>query len=143
MVKANAVFLFLSLPFFLRIWVEAVLWRFDTGPQMLGFSFMHGGAGLFTIPIAFSLIATSAYWLFVVVVALLWLIPPARKEMTGTKLVILGGAATLASSVLASLLQLPLSQPTLYLGAALLSALMGASVWLAILSLKQAKRVAV
>ena len=121
---ANAAFLLLALPFFLRLWVEAVAWRLERGPQMLGFSLAHGGAGALTVPLLISLLATFAYWLFVAVVGVLWLFPAVRARMVGTVLVLLGGIGTFGFQALATYMQNDLPTGVLYAGAVALSALL-------------------
>jgi hypothetical protein len=121
--RTNAGLLLLTLPFLARLWVEAVAWRLERGPQMIGFSLAHGGAGAFTVPVLISLLATLVYGLFVAVVALLWLIPPMRARMDGTVFVLLGGIGTFGFQALAALMQNDLPVSLLYAGAAALSAL--------------------
>lgn len=121
-VTTNGGLLLLTLPFLARLWVEAVAWRLERGPQMIGFSLAHGGAGVFTVPLVISLLATLVYWLFVVVVALLWLVPPARARMEGIVLVLLGGIGTFGFQALAALMQNDLPSSVLYAGAVVLSA---------------------
>ena len=43
--KANAIFLLVLAPILVRLWYEAVVWRLEQGPQMLGFQVMHLAAG--------------------------------------------------------------------------------------------------
>ena len=121
---ANAAFLVLALPFLLRMWVEAVAWRLERGPQMLGFSLAHGGAGALTVPLLISLLATLVYWSFVAVVGALWLFPAVRARMVGTVLVLLGGIGTFGFQALATYMQNDLPTGVLYAGAVALSALL-------------------
>ena len=140
--KVNAAFLILILPFFIRMWIEAVVWRIQRGPQMLGFSLIHAGAGIFTIPIMAGFLALFLYWIFVGVVVVLWLIPAVRRKMAGTLWVVLGGAATWAFDTVADYLQRELPFAVICLGALVLSALLGSFVLLAVLSLRKPRNVA-
>jgi uncharacterized protein with PQ loop repeat len=117
----NAAFLLLTLPFLLRLWFEAVVLRIDSGPQMLGFSLVHGGAGALTIPLMISWVATYIYWLFVIAVAALWLFPTVRARIVGTPHILLGGVGTLAVQALALYMQSDLPTFLLYAVAFLLS----------------------
>ena len=143
MAKVNAVFLLLVLPFFLRLWIEAVVWRIERGPQMLGFSLIHGGAGTFTAPIVLSYLSMFLYWMFVAAVALMWLFPSVRKQMAGTKLIIFGGTSTFAFVVVAEYMQTELPVAVLYLGALALSALACLFLWLSFLSFREPENVVV
>ncbi len=120
---ANAALLLLALPFLLRLWVEAVAWRLERGPQMLGFSLAHGGAGALTVPLLISLLANFVYWLFVAVVGVLWLFPTVRARLAGTALVLLGGTGTFGFQALATYMQNDLPTGVLYTGAVALSVL--------------------
>lgn len=132
----NGAFLLLTLPFLLRLWVEAVLWRIDRGPQMLGFSLMHGSAGVLTVPLVISWLAIYAYWLFVVAVLMLWIVPALRGRMVGISLVLLGGVGTVGIQALAAYMQSDLPIGALYTGGFLLSALVVFLVIVAIASLR-------
>ena len=121
--RTNAGFLLLTLPFLVRLWVEAVAWRLERGPQMIGFSLAHGGVGVFTVPLLLSLFASLMYWLFVAVVAVLWFVPSVRARMDGALLVVLGGVGTFGFQALATFMQNELPIAVLYAGAVALSAL--------------------
>ena len=140
--KANGAFLLLILPFYIRMWIEAVVWRIQRGPQMLGFSLIHAGAGIFTIPIMVGFLGMFLYWLFVAAVVVLWLFPSVRRKMQGTLWVVLGGAATWAFNSLSEFLQRELPALVVYLGALVLTALLGSLVLLAILSLRKPRNLA-
>jgi hypothetical protein len=43
--KTNGVFLLILSPVMVRLWYEAVVWRIQSGPQMLGFQVLHLAAG--------------------------------------------------------------------------------------------------
>jgi hypothetical protein len=135
--KTNAGLLLLTLPFLLRLWVEAVAWRLERGPQMIGFSLVHGGAGVLTVPLLMSLLAQLVYWLFVAVVAVLWLVPPVRARMDGTGLALLGGIGTFGFQALATFMQNDLPTGVLYAGAAALSALLVFLVAVIVASLRR------
>ena len=122
--KTNAGLLLLTLPLLVRLWVEAVAWRLDRGPQMIGFSLAHGGAGVLTVPLLISLLATLVYWLFVAVVAVLWLVPSVRARMDGIVFVLVGGIGTFGFQALATVMQNDLPVGVLYAGAIVLSALL-------------------
>lgn len=121
--NANGVLLLATLPFLLRIWLEAVVWRIDDGPQMLGFSLMHAGAGAFTVPLLISLLAVVIYLFFALVVAALSIVPSIRARMLGTRWVIFGGLGVFGFEWLAGYLQSDLSAGLLYAGAFVLSAI--------------------
>jgi hypothetical protein len=129
--------LLLALPFLLRLWVEAVAWRLERGPQLLGFSLAHGGAGVLTVPLLISLLAHFVYWVFVAVVGVLWLLPALRVRMAGTVLVLLGGIGTFGFQVLATYMQNDLSSSVLYAGAVGLSALLVFLVAVTIVSFRR------
>ncbi len=110
---------------------------------MLGFSLMHGGAGVFTVPVVLSYLAMLLYWLFVIAVALMWVFPPVRKQMSGTKFVILGGVGTLTFVSVAEYMQNDLPVIVLYVGASMLSALACLFLWLSFKSFTEPKNVVV
>jgi hypothetical protein len=91
---------------------------------MIGFSLVHGGAGVLTVPLLMSLLATLVYWLFVAVVAVLWLVPSVRVRMDGIVFVLLGGIGTFGFQALAAFMQNDLPIGVLYAGAVALSALL-------------------
>src|ERR1044072_9324809 len=86
----NGLFLVIAVPIFLRLWVEAVLWRIERGPQMLAFSLMHGGAGALTVPLVVSLVTVYVYGLFALAVGVAWAFPWVRARITGVDSVLLG-----------------------------------------------------
>jgi hypothetical protein len=131
---ANAALLLLALPFLLRVWVEAVAWRLERGPQMLAFSLAHGGAGVLTVPLLISLLANFVYWLFVAVVGVLSLFPNVRVRMAGTVLVLLGGIGTFVFQALATYMQNDLPTGVLYTAAVALSVLLVFLVALTVVS---------
>jgi hypothetical protein len=135
--KTNAGLLLLTLPFLLRLWVEAVAWRLERGPQMIGFSLAHGGAGVLTVPLLISLLANLVYWLFVVIVVVLWLVPPVRARMDGVGLALLGGIGTFGFQALATLMQNDLPTVVLYAGAVAMSVLLVSLVAVIVASLRR------
>ena len=120
----NGLFLVVSAPMLVRLWVEAVLWRIERGPQMLAFSLMHGGAGALTVPLVVSLVTLYVYGLFALVIAVAWLIPSVRARITGIGSVLLGVVGASAFQALAILLQRELPTSLLYVGAIVLSAVL-------------------
>lgn len=121
--KTNAILLAFLLPILLRFWVEAVIWRLNGGPQMLGFSFMHGGAGWLTPVLIASFLATYVYFLWVVYVVFRWLIPALRRRDSGHYLPLLGAGAVILFFVVADYLQKELIPVALVIGVILLSVL--------------------
>jgi hypothetical protein len=91
---------------------------------MIGFSLAHGGAGALTVPLLISLLANLVYWLFVVIVVVLWLVPPVRARMDGVGLALLGGIGTFGFQALATLMQNDLPTGVLYAGAVAMSVLL-------------------
>jgi hypothetical protein len=133
---ANGALLLLTLPFLLRLWVEAVVWRIDRGPQMLGFSLVHGGAGVLTVPLVISWLVTHVYLLFAVIVAVLWIVPALRVRMVGALLVVLEGVGTFVSQALAASMQNGPPLWLLYAEALVLSVLIVLLVVAAVASLR-------
>ena len=126
----NGVLLMLVVPIVLRLWTEAVVWRFENGLQMLLFSMMHGGAGWLTIPLFLSFLAIYVYALWVVVVVLLWVIPASRRRIAKAQLVVLSGAALAGFVVLAGFLQQDTPKPYLFAGAVAMSVVVFLMGWI-------------
>ena len=119
----NAIWLALVMPILLRLWVEAVLWRLQRGPQMLFFSLAHGGAGLLTPVLLLSYLALWIYWLWVAIVTLRWLIPSQRHNVKGILSALTGAITLFAFFELGQRLQSPLDPLPLYAGAAIMTGL--------------------
>lgn len=128
--RANAILLLLVLPILLRFWVEAVIWRLQRGPQMLGFSLAHGGAGWLTVPLILSFLAIWMYALWVVLVIVLWAIPASRPTVAKPQQAVLGGASLFGFLQIAGVLQREMSIGWLLAGAAGMTALACVIGWL-------------
>jgi hypothetical protein len=128
--RVNAILLLLVAPIVVRVWIEAVVWRLQRGPQMLGFSLLHGGAGWLSVPLLLSFLAISVYSLWVIVVMTLWAIPASRRKIVQPHFVLLGGASLCVFMLIAQLLQQDMRAPLVWLGAAGLTALVGTMGWL-------------
>ena len=137
--RVNAIFLLLVTPIVVRFWVEAVVWRLQRGPQMLGFSMIHGGAGWMTIPLILSFTATFVYQLWVVVVIVLWAFPGSRRKMTKPQRVVLGGASLFVFFEIADFLQREMSTGLVLMGAAGMTALACVMGWLMYAGFRSAK----
>lgn len=111
------------MPAVLRFWMEAVIWRLNGGPQMLGFSLFHGGAGWLTPVLVVSFIATYLYFLWIASVGFRWVIPALRKRNGGHYVPLLAAGAIYLFFLLADQLQKNLAPAVLAIGAILLSAL--------------------
>ena len=138
--RTNAVLLVFVLPIVLRYWVEAVIWRLSGGPQMLGFSLVHGGAGWLTPVFIGSFIFMYVYFLWVVSVCVRWLIPVFRKRNSAHHVPLLAGAVVYLFFLVASQLQKNLSPAGLAIGAVALSALVLVIVGLIFHGLKSTER---
>lgn len=103
---------------------------------MLGFSLVHGGAGVLTVPLVISWLVSYVYLLFAVIVAVLWIIPALRVRMVGTLLVVLGGVGTFVSQTSAASMQNDLPLWLLYAEALVLSVLIVLLVVAAVASLR-------
>ena len=130
MVRVNAILLLLVAPIVVRFWVEAVVWRLERGPQMLGFSLAHGGAGWMTLPLILSFLAIWIYAVWVVIAVVLWAIPRSRPRIAKPHRVVLGGVSLIAFFGIADFLQADMSIAIVLLGAAAMSAFVGAIGWL-------------
>jgi hypothetical protein len=121
--STNAVFLLALLPIMLRLWIEAVVWRLERGPQMIFFSLMHGDAGLLTPVLIASLLAIYVYWLWVAVIIVRWLIPKFRSTIHGVAAAFVGGVTVFAFFETGTFLQTRLADTALYATVALMSLL--------------------
>ena len=128
--RVNAILLLLLAPIVVRFWIEAVLWRLARGPQLLGFSLAHGGAGWMTLPLILSFLTIWIYAVWVVIVVLLWAIPQSRGKIAKPHRVVLGGVSLFAFLTIADFLQGDVSIAILWVGAAAMSALVCAMGWL-------------
>ena len=128
--RVNAILLLLLAPIVVRFWVEAVIWRLARGPQMLGFSLAHGGAGWMTLPLILSFFTIGIYAAWVVIVIVLWAIPPFRGKIAKPHRVVLGGVSLFAFLAIADFLQADMSTAIVLMGAAALSTFVCAIGWL-------------
>jgi hypothetical protein len=132
--KSNAAFLLTVVPILVRLWYEAVVWRLEQGPQMLGFQVIHMAAGGSLAPVLgplllISFFALYVYLFWVAVLVLRRLIPGVRGKLFGVRLV--GGCAILLVAFMAIadyLQQDELSKFSLLGGAFLLTACLFAAV---------------
>jgi hypothetical protein len=128
--RVNAIFLLVLAPIVVRFWVEAVVWRLERGPQMLGFSLAHGGAGWMTLPLILSFLSIGIYAAWVVIVIVLWAIPLSRGKIAKAHRVLLGGVSLFAFLAVADFLQADISTAIVLLGAAAMSTSACAMGWL-------------
>jgi hypothetical protein len=128
--RVNAILLLLLAPIVVRFWVEAVIWRLARGPQMLGFSLAHGGAGWLTLPLILSFLTIGIYAVWVVIVIVLWAIPRSRGKVAKPHHVLLGGVSLFALLRIADFLQADMSTAIVLLGAAAMSTFVCAIGWL-------------
>jgi hypothetical protein len=128
--RVNAILLLLLAPIMVRFWVEAVIWRLERGPQMLGFSLAHGGAGWMTLPLILSFLIIWIYAGWVVVVIVLWAIPRFRGKIAKPYRVVLGGVSLFAFLAIADFLQADMSTAIVLMGAAAMNTCACAIGWL-------------
>ena len=128
--RVNAILLLLLAPIVVRFWVEAVVWRLERGPQMLGFSLAHGGAGWMTLPLILSFLTIWIYAVWVVIVIVLWALPPSRGKIGKPHRVVLGGVSLFAFFAIADFAQADLGTAILGTAAAAMTALVCAMGWL-------------
>jgi hypothetical protein len=128
--RINAIFLLLLAPIVVRFWVEAVIWRLARGPQMLGFSLAHAGAGWMTLPLILSFLTIGIYAVWVVIVLVLWAIPRFRGKFAQPHRVVLGGVSLFAFFGIADFLQADMSTALVLLGAAAMSMFACSMGWL-------------
>jgi len=133
--RTNAVFVLCAVPLLVRVWIEAVGWRLSRGPQMVGFSLMHGGAGYWTIPLIASLLAIQIYMLWAAAVAIRSIHPVWRSEASGKRLIALGLASIWLYLYVGDSMQVELPPALLYLGALGMTVLLLGLVWLFVRSL--------
>jgi hypothetical protein len=128
--RTNAILLLLLAPIVVRFWVEAVVWRLERGPQMLGFSLAHGGAGWMTLPLILSFLSIGIYAVWVVIVLVLWAIPLSRGRIARAHRVLLGGVSLFAFFAISDFLQADISTAIVLFGAAAMSTSVCAMGWL-------------
>jgi hypothetical protein len=128
--RINAILLLLLAPIVVRFWVEAVVWRLERGPQMLGFSLAHGGAGWMTLPLLLSFLTIGIYAVWVGIVIVLWAIPLSRGRIARAHRVLLGGVSLFAFLTISELLQADISTAIVLMGAAAMSMSVCAMGWL-------------
>ena len=128
--RTNAILLLLLAPIVVRFWVEAVVWRLERGPQMLGFSLAHGGAGWMTLPLLLSFLTIGIYAVWVVIVFVLWAIPLSRGRIARAHRVLLGGVSLFAFLAISDFLQADISTAIVLLGAAAMGTSACAMGWL-------------
>lgn len=128
--RVNAILLLLLAPIVVRFWVEAVVWRLERGPQMLGFSLAHGGAGWMTLPLILSFLTIWIYAVWVVIVIVLWAIPASRGKIAKPHRVVLGGVSLFAFLEIADFLQADMSAAIVLMGAAAMSTFVCLLGWL-------------
>ena len=128
--RVNAILLLLLAPIVVRFWVEAVIWRLERGPQLLGFSLAHGGAGWMTLPLILSFLTIWIYAVWVVIVTVLWAMPQSRGKIAKPHRVVLGGVSLVAFLAIADFLQADMSTAIVLMGAAAMSTLACAIGWL-------------
>jgi hypothetical protein len=128
--RVNAILLLLLAPIIVRFWVEAVIWRLERGPQMLGFSLAHGGAGWMTLPLILSFLTMGIYAVWVVIVIVLWAVPASRGKIAKPHRVVLGGVSLFAFMSIADFLQADMSTTIVLMGAAAMSTCACAIGWL-------------
>jgi hypothetical protein len=128
--RANAIFLLVLAPIVVRFWIEAVVWRLERGPQMLGFSLAHGGAGWMTLPLILSFLTIWIYAVWVALVIVLWAFRASRGKIAKPHHVALGGVSLFAFLEIADFLQADLSTAIVLMGAAAMGAFACAIGWL-------------
>jgi hypothetical protein len=128
--RVNAILLLLLAPIIVRFWVEAVIWRLERGPQMLGFSLAHGGAGWMTLPLILSFLTMGIYAVWVAIVIVLWAAPSSRGKIAKPHRVVLGGVSLFAFMAIADFLQADMSTTIVLMGAAAMSTCVCAIGWL-------------
>jgi hypothetical protein len=134
--KENAVFLLVLAPIVLRLWYEAVVWRLEQGPQMLGFQVLHLAAGGAFAPVLapiflISFLAVYAYLLWVIVVVILRFVPKVRRGLSNVHLAVAGALSYLAFGYIAGFLQREdLPREALLAGSFLLTLLVLVAAWL-------------
>jgi hypothetical protein len=140
--KTNAVFLMVLAPIIVRIWYEAVVWRLDQGPQMLGFQVLHLAAGGEFAPVLAplllcSFLAVYVYLFWVIVVVVLRFIPRARRGLSNVHLAGAGALLYVVFGLVADFLQSKdLSRLVLVGAAVLLSAVVFVFGWLIYIGFK-------
>jgi hypothetical protein len=134
--KTNAVFLLMLLPIIVRLWYEAVVWRLEQGPQMLGFQVLHLAAGgafaLVVAPILLiSYFVVYVYLLWVLAVVILRFVPRGRRGLANVHQAITGALAYIAFGCVANFLQNGnLSREEIIGGALLLTLPVSIAAWL-------------
>jgi hypothetical protein len=128
--RVNTILLLLLAPIVVRFWIEAVVWRLERGPQMLGFSLAHGGAGWMTVPLILSFLTIWIYAVWVVIVIVLWTLPASRGKIAKPHRVVLGGVSLFAFLTIADFAQADMGTAILLTAAASMTALVCAMGWL-------------
>jgi predicted secreted protein len=134
--KANAVFLLVLAPIILRLWYEAVVWRLEQGPQMLGFQVLHLSAGGAYAPVLapvflFSFLAIYLYLLWVLVLVVMQFIKRAHPGPSNVRLAVVGALSFIAFAYAADYLQTDnLSRELIWGGAFLLTLIVVVDAWL-------------
>lgn len=134
--RVNATFLLVLAAIILRLWYEAVIWRIEQGPQMLGFQVMHFAAGgdfrtVLAPLLFFSFLAVYAYFLWAIWLGMSWLIPRKRKNLSNAHTAVIGVSCYVGYGATANTLQAEgLSQGVLLSGAALLTVFVFIFGWL-------------
>jgi hypothetical protein len=128
--STNAYFLLVVAPMMPRIWYEAVVWRLQHGPEMLGFQLMHRG-GLLAAVVSISLFATSIYIYWCILVSILHLISKSRREIYRIQYCCIGAICVVLFAYIAdSLQQSQLTHEAIYAGAGAMAALALVIGWL-------------
>ncbi len=108
--RANAIFLSMLAPITIRIWYEAVIWRMEQGPQMLGFQVMHLAAGgpyatIVAPVLLFSLMAWYVYAGWIVLIAVLGIVRQESQKPRNLRHAFFGGVLYIAFMLQADALQ--------------------------------------
>lgn len=133
--RINAVCLALVCPLLVRFWIEAVVWRIGGGPQMIGFSLVHAGAGLLTPILILGLLVAPLYIWGGGVMVIAHVFPAVRARLQGGLLVALGVAAVGAFTLGVDAMQSPgLPAAILYSGGFVLATIIASVCVLAVVS---------
>jgi len=128
--RINAIFIMFLAPIIIRIWWEAVVWRLTQGPQMLGFSMVHGGAGWLSPILIISWISTYVYILYAIVISFLSVVKGINDRLLGKRYILIGALCVVVFAVVTDKLQSQLSKPILYGGIAIVSGFALLLLWL-------------
>lgn len=130
--QTNGLFLLCIAPLLVRIWIEAVVWRLNEGPQMLGFQVIHLAAGSWTVPLFVSLLILWLYQLWAAVIVVAALVPAWRRITAGKRFVVLGAGSVLVFFCVADFIQTELPTTAVYVGATAMAGLLLLLVWTAL-----------